>query len=343
MLPGGRFAVRVLTALVVVAGAVTGLVTPARALSLLPSTIAITGAAPATVYVGDAVTLSGTVTTTAGLLGRKVDLQRDTGSGFTAIDSITTSGDGWWVFTLPTAATGVATYRVFSGGNLVLADATSAPFTVAVQTRPATPRLPVATPTTWQPLGPDNSSWSSCAPITYRINAGSLRRYGRRLAQRGIAQVQRATGFQFRYLGTTKAVPYTSRAASGAMLTIAFASRKALGDAPADAGGRAGYSSRGSTIVSGEAVLDAGLIRVARRVRGQIPLKLVLHELGHTMGLGHVITPENRMFPVISVAGVPRYGPGDLLGLQAHGTEAAAPCASRTTVLPLHHVDTGWD
>lgn len=203
------------------------------------------------------------------------------------------------------------------------------------------PQLSQPSRTTWMPLSADDASWSTCAPITYRVNPGPLRGYALTLVRQGLAQVQQATGFDFRYLGTTSAVPGTPRRASGAMLTIAFAGGKQLAGMPVDGAGLGGYASVGSTIVHGDVVLDAHLVATARRARGHIPLKVMLHELGHAMGLGHVANRADRMYPVVTAAGAARYGAGDLLGLQAHGALAAAPCVDPSLVGQLGRTAAG--
>jgi hypothetical protein len=49
---------------------------------------------------------------------------------------------------------------------------------------------------------------------------------------------------------------------------------------------------------------------------------LLMHELGHAVGLGHAHDERDVMFPVITTASRAQWGPGDLAGLALVGKGA---------------------
>ena len=51
---------------------------------------------------------------------------------------------------------------------------------------------------------------------------------------------------------------------------------------------------------------------------------MILHELGHLVGLGHVKDKRQNMYPVISARNV-HYASGDLAGLRLLGEGPCAP------------------
>lgn len=154
-------------------------------------------------------------------------------------------------------------------------------------------------------------SWDPCSPITW--TAPENGRLARAFA-RGVLRLARFTGYTF------------TQVSEGGRLTAAYV--------PTDdywiveLGQAAGYSDLHYTPgTDGRQWFTAAQVRIdvtwaASVGRGALD-RLMLHELGHTMGLGHVKAHDELMFPGREVR---RYGLGDRAGLAAiHPSTCAAP------------------
>jgi predicted Zn-dependent protease len=102
-------------------------------------------------------------------------------------------------------------------------------------------------------------------------------------------------------------------------------------DFAADVTGEGGSSyvalpNRSSAYVTGAVQLDAVQIAsILQRPDGNHVVRaIVLHELGHLVGLGHVTAASELMYPQ-SQLGVTDFGAGDLTGLAALGRGTCVP------------------
>jgi len=185
--------------------------------------------------------------------------------------------------------------------------------------------------------------WDPCRPIHYRVNlllapVGALTD-----VKRAIYRLEIATGLDFVYDGTTSVFPQRTYGAGSSPtdpppVVIAWARRGTGSQASNILGGEAyavgGWRGIGWTdatgvhpmrAVTGEVVVDvvsnnlpAGFATTTGGTRGA----LLLHELGHVVGLQHVSDATQEMNPyLISRAS---YGNGDRTGLARVG--AAAGC-----------------
>ena len=73
-----------------------------------------------------------------------------------------------------------------------------------------------------------------------------------------------------------------------------------------------------SKIIRGAVVIDSRRNYRAGFGTGSTRGDLVLHELGHTMGLGHASSTKQIMYPMVT-SGLARLGRGDLAGLEHRG------------------------
>ena len=183
--------------------------------------------------------------------------------------------------------------------------------------------------------------WDPCDPITYRVNPANVSPDVAALVPVAVQRVSEITGLTFQNLGPTAS--FSSTPDAGTDATIAFpTSAKATqlsGSVVGLGGGR--YSGSGA-VVSGFVFVRADA--TARMTSDQV-LEVLLHELGHMVGLGHVFAggsygdnpdpshytdwgPDARMQTMYPVLLAPRgYASGDREGLIAVG--ATKGCLAR--------------
>jgi hypothetical protein len=208
--------------------------------------------------------------------------------------------------------------------------------------------------------------WNPCRTITYRINTAVPSSYRVTLVKRAVAKLSAATGLQFRYLGPTSYVPHYAvlhyptgnryvfnaaqqQAATGAQLVVTWAYRgtnlrKGQSNllAPGEVG--VGTTSWRSSPLSQIRILDAAVV-LARGVHmktwfapGGSTGALLLHELGHAVGLQHVADRHQIMYPVFGSYSPGVYQSGDRAGLARVGRTAgclATPALSPTNPLTI--------
>jgi hypothetical protein len=194
--------------------------------------------------------------------------------------------------------------------------------------------------------------WNPCQVITYRVNVAAVPARSRaavlREARAAVAAVGRASGLRFRYRGTTTQVPRsTNLTQMSAELVIAVTSRTRtdfpIGGATLGYGGRAWYwwsrtdsgrTSYAAAITRGFVLLDAaGLRRMhAGFGPGATRGNLMLHELGHAVGLDHPGSRSALMYPYLSARSPNGFSAADRAGLRVVG--ARAGCIAVPGTLP---------
>lgn len=193
--------------------------------------------------------------------------------------------------------------------------------------------------------------WNPCAPVRFLVNdaakpgaADDAREAAWRLGQ--------AAGLAFEYQGTTSFVPTSSQPApAGTDLVVAFVTHEQTdawrGNTSAGYGSAritTSYKADGATgnrIINGYALIDsvpnfpAGFYGGSGTRRGE----LLMHEIGHASGLGHVSDSTQIMNPVVTPHNG-QWGAGDLNGLSQLGanrgcayTNASEASANQGSVL----------
>ncbi|GAA0475987.1 hypothetical protein Ade02nite_42270 [Paractinoplanes deccanensis] len=187
--------------------------------------------------------------------------------------------------------------------------------------------------------------WNPCAgPIDYRVNLARSPKSSLPEVKQAVANVAKATGLTFRYAGTTSAVPAANKGFSGTYpagteIVIAWAApgvQSSMLPRTTTTAGMGGYLARSAYTASGapawsmsqgRVVLNAAIAaRMARGFgagRGGTTGQLLMHEIGHAVGLDHPTIADKYeiMYPVLTTKKA-TWGAGDLTGLRLVGRSA---------------------
>lgn len=188
-----------------------------------------------------------------------------------------------------------------------------------------------------QPGSGDPAAWDRCRPIQVVINRFGQPAGADGLFEEALAEIASAAGVRFEVEGTTDEAPAFDRPPTAArygdrwapvLLAWSHAGEvPELDGAVAGLGGPTAVNEVGSDrlhLVTGLVILDApdfGEILAGEDGRA-VALGIVLHELAHLLGLGHVDDPDQLMYGAASE--VTELQPGDLEGL---ARLAEQPCA----------------
>lgn len=160
--------------------------------------------------------------------------------------------------------------------------------------------------------------WNPCSTLTYQVNYSGAPPFARTEVARAVAKVEAATGINLVDLGDTTLgndrIPPT-----GAKAVIAFVSpaESPAIDGVAGLGGGAYYTPWNGW----DAYVAQGFVHINETLNytqgtGPSGLEgLLLHELGHMVGLDHVASTDEAMYPVMHNLPWAGYGPGDRQGL----------------------------
>lgn len=280
------------------------------------------------VVVGRRVRVSGTASPASSV--RKVVLQRRMPAGWKSVKSVVPP-ETTYRMRVPSGWFGSFSYRVKAVGVAGVSPTYSQVKSVRVVPSYA-PRGSVAAHTF---AASPTARWNSCRVVDYRVNATQASPGALKDVKGALMRVHRATGLRFAYQGTTTIVPqsfFDSYPPDSAMV-IAWAKPEQSplltqgGESPLGVGGSAWtfgfYDATGaavSNIRSGHVVIDstqqdrspAGF--GSGKTRGE----LLMHEIGHAVGLEHTYDARQIMYPLMQ-SGVARWGAGDLAGLATLG------------------------
>jgi hypothetical protein len=182
-------------------------------------------------------------------------------------------------------------------------------------------------------------AYDPCRPIHYVIRQQGEPAGGNKIVKGAILRVSQATGLRFVNDGATVEAPSRQRLPyqpqkygnRWAPVLISWVTPSENPDFAADVLGEGGSSSVGlpdrpRAYVTGAVELDAGQIAgILRRPNGnQVVRAVVLHELGHLVGLDHVTSASQLMYPQVQ-PGMTDFGAGDLTGLATLGRGTCLP------------------
>ncbi|UXM92763.1 matrixin family metalloprotease [Paenarthrobacter sp. JL.01a] len=180
-------------------------------------------------------------------------------------------------------------------------------------------------------------AYSPCRPIHYVVNSDLAPASWQDLVEEAVQQASNATGLKFIYDGPSSEIPSPNRSGyqparygdRWAPVLIAWSTPEQVPRLTGQTVGLGGSSSIGlsngyKAYVTGTVSLDApqfaGIVDTPDG--DEIGVAVIMHELGHLVGLDHVDDPRQLMYGQASW--VRHYAAGDLTGLAKLG---AGPCS----------------
>ena len=300
-----------------------------------PAKTSIVVAWPAdTVTVGSPVEVTGKVRDGV-KTRRRVTLQQKLPSGWRVLDADRTSKKGVFRLSLPThwihrrlPVRVVAKPVRRSRGDV----SSVRRIGVAPAYAPAGPR------SAWSRVSPGyRTRFNPCQPITYRVNDAQGMPGSAADVAVTLERVSQATGLRFKHLGSTdKIFGGKGRWPGRTMMVISWGRPEqtkypiggttgAYGGSTRVAEGRDAQGRRVPIITRSGVVMDSNVAFPDNAAQ----VRLLMHELGHVVGLGHVDDTSQYMNPTSSIYSLPegQWGAGDLNGLAHVGL--AAGCVRR--------------
>lgn len=238
---------------------------------------------------------------------------------------------GTSVFTLGTMhlVIDVTGYFVTGGQTMSEPPVVDAPKT----TQPAaTPVAPTTNSYRLAMLAPDGSAarWDPCSSIDVQVNFAGAQPSAREDLADALAQATAATGLQF----VVNETDSTARSNGLHTLTVLWLTEREL---PAFKDGTVGIGGGAYTseqILEAWVYIDADDPLIVPGTDRSVLLDVLLHELGHALGLAHVGDDSQVMFPYVHEHGA--YQAGDLVGLSLLGaTQGCFDSSPRSLSPPI--------
>ena len=280
----------------------------------------VTSLSPVAIPPGGQATL--TVAVKPGAVGKQVTLQQHVGAVWKNVQSRTLTSKGTFAWQFHPASVGQPTYRVVKPATADLAPGVGRSVTLDV-TRKG--RGPASSYVFEGKYNGHPTSWNPCNTIDFKVNLAHAPKQGLADVKEAVRRVHLAGGLKFRYRGTTHEVPTGNPTGQKAELLIGW--RPAASVPEFQLGlivGLGGYSSivqnGHDTITRGFVMLDAGFHPAAGFGYGTTWGQLMMHELGHAVGLAHSTGNYQIMRPMMDDRlYAAMYGAGDLAGLHKLG------------------------
>jgi hypothetical protein len=170
--------------------------------------------------------------------------------------------------------------------------------------------------------------WNPCQPVHYRLNIKRAPRGALTDINEALRRVRQITGLRFVYDGKTKFIPQFPNTEQREPLVIAYPkpSQSNYWKLAPDEDGFGGVTWHGkhAAVDHGFAIVRSDLLKQTTPAHmgfgtGLTDGGILLHELGHAVGLAHASHPDEIMYPSPANKVAALYGPGDYNGLRILG------------------------
>lgn len=171
--------------------------------------------------------------------------------------------------------------------------------------------------------------WNRCRVIDYRLSTSKAPAHALQQLKHAIRLMHKGSGLKFKYLGRTKIIPGNTTKYPGKTRLVVGWSTAKKSTVLASTGGYAAGVGSATWMSTGEIVQGSVVLNRAVKLapgfgagpkygeQGTIG-QLLMHELGHAVGLAHVKDDRQIMYPELTRK-VAQWGAGDLNGLAQIG------------------------